>query len=50
MIMEIFFCLGCLHSFRTDTSLKKHKRLCNNHDYCHIQMPNNDNNKNEKNH
>ena len=37
-----FYCLGCLHSFRTDNALKKHERLCNNHDYCHIEMPNKD--------
>ena len=39
-----FYCLGCLHSFRTDNALKKHERLCNNHDYCHVEMPNNDDN------
>ena len=39
-----FYCLGCLHSFRTDNALKKHKRLCNFPDYCHVEMPNNDNN------
>ena len=39
-----FYCLGCLHSFRTDNVLKKHERLCDNHNYCHIEMPNNDNN------
>ena len=34
-----FHCLGCLHSFRTDNKLKRHERLCNNHDYCHVEMP-----------
>ena len=24
--------------------LKKHEKLCDNHEYCHIEMPNNDNN------
>ena len=24
--------------------LKKHERLCDNHDYCHIEMSTNDNN------
>ena len=24
--------------------LKKHNILCNNHDYCHIEVPDNDNN------
>ena len=45
-----FYCLGCLHSFRTDNVLKKHERLCDNHDYCHIEMPNNDNNTLKYNH
>ena len=45
-----FYCLGCLHSFRTDNTLKQHERLCNNHDYCHIEMPNNDNNTLKYNH
>ena len=34
-----FYCLNCLHSFRTDNALKKHKRLCDNNDYCHEAMP-----------
>ena len=38
-----FYCLGCLHSYRTD-KLEKHERLCNNHDYCHTEMPTEDNN------
>ena len=41
---EDIYCLGCLHSYRTDNALKKHERLCNNHDYCHVEMPTNDNN------
>ena len=31
-----FYCLGCLHSFQTDNALKRHERLCNNHNYFHI--------------
>ena len=31
-----FYCLNCLHSFRTD---KKHERLCDNNDYCGVEMP-----------
>ena len=45
-----FYCLGCLHSFRTDNTLKKYERLCNNHDYCHIEMSNNHNNTLKYNH
>ena len=32
-----FYCLGCLHSFRTDNALKRHERLCGNNDYCHVE-------------
>ena len=42
--------MGCLHSFRTDNKLKKHERLCNNHDYCHVEMPTRDNNTLKYNH
>ena len=34
-----FYCLNCLHSFRTDNALKEHEKLCNNHDYCESLMP-----------
>ena len=34
-----FYCLNCLHSFRTDNTLKKHERLCDNNDYCGVEMP-----------
>ena len=38
-----FYCLGCLHSFRTDNALKRHERLCDNNDYCHVEMSTKDN-------
>ena len=48
---EDFYCLGCLHSFRTDNALRKHERLCDcNKDYCHVEMPTEDNNKLQYNH
>ena len=37
-----FYCLGCLHSFRTDNALKRHERLCDNNDYCYVKMPTKD--------
>ena len=33
-----FYCLNCFHSYRTLNKLKKHERVCNNHDYCRIDM------------
>ena len=31
-----------LHSFRTDNPLKRHERLCDNDDYCYVEMPTKD--------
>ena len=31
--------MNCLHSFRTDNSLKRHEKLCDNDDYCDVEMP-----------
>ena len=36
------YCLNCFHSYRTYNILKKHKRVCNNHDYCRVDMPKED--------
>ena len=34
-----FYCLNCFHSHCTLNKLKRHERVCNNHDYCHVDMP-----------
>ena len=34
-----FYCLNCLCSFRTGNALKRHERLCDNNDFCHVEMP-----------
>ena len=34
-----FYCLNCLHAYRTENSLKKHERLCLDNKYCHIKFP-----------
>ena len=34
-----FYCLNCFDSYRTLNKLKKHERVCNNHDYCRVGMP-----------
>ena len=36
---EYFYYLNCLYSFRTENALKKHERLCENNDYCSVEMP-----------
>ena len=35
--------MGCLNSFHTDNVFKRHERLCDKHDYCHVKMPTEDN-------
>ena len=39
-----FYCLNCLHSYRTKSKLKKHDKICKNHDFCNLKMPDVDNN------
>ena len=34
-----FYCLNCLHSYRTKNILKKHEQICKNHDFCNLKMP-----------
>ena len=34
-----FYCLSCFYSYRRLNKLKNHERVCNNHDYCHVDMP-----------
>ena len=40
---EDFYCLNCFHLNRTKNKLEAHKKICGNHDYCHVEMPNEDN-------
>ena len=34
-----FYCLNCFHYYGTHNRLKKHGRVCNDHDYCRVDMP-----------
>ena len=38
-----FYCLNCFQSYTTENKLKKHKKLCENHDYSYVEMPEKDN-------
>ena len=33
------YCLNCFHSYNTKEKLKKHKNVCENHDYCYLEIP-----------
>ena len=39
-----FYCLNCFHPYRTKNKLKKHERLCRDHDFCYVKTPDEDNN------
>ena len=36
---EDFYCLYCFHSYRTKHKLESHKKICENHNYCNVEMP-----------
>ena len=38
-----FHCSNCFHSFRTENKVKKHKKVCENHDYYYVEIPKEDN-------
>ena len=35
-----FYCINCVHSYRTENKLKKHENVCKNYDYCYAEIPN----------
>ena len=37
-----FYCLNCFQSYTTESKLKRHKKVCKNHDYCYVEMPEKD--------
>ena len=38
-----FYCLNYIHSYGTKNKLKSHEKVFNDHDYCYLEMPNDDN-------
>ena len=34
-----FYCLNCFRAYTTKNRLEKHKKVCENHDYCFVEMP-----------
>ena len=38
-----FYCLNYFHSYTTENKLRKHEKICNDHDFCYLKMPNEDN-------
>ena len=40
---KVFYSSNCFYSYSTEKKLKKHEKVCNDHDYCYVEMPNKDN-------
>ena len=38
-----YYCLNCFQSYTTDKKLRKHEKVCENHDFCNLKMPDEDN-------
>ena len=38
-----FYCLNCLHSYTMEKKLRKHERICKDHDFCNTKMSDKDN-------
>ena len=38
-----FYCLNCFHPYTTEKKLRKHERICNDHKFYHLKMPDEDN-------
>ena len=38
-----FYCLNCFRAYTTKNKFGTHKMICENHDYCHGEMPIEDN-------
>ena len=38
-----FYCLNCFKSCTTENKIKTHKQVCENHDYCSVEMLEEDN-------
>ena len=37
---EDFYCLNCFCPYTTKNKLEEHKKICESHEYCHVEMPN----------
>ena len=37
------YCINSFHSYSTKEKLKKHQNVCENHNYCYVEMPEEDN-------
>ena len=47
---ENVYCLNCFHSNRTENKLEAQKKICENHEYCNVEIPTKNNNTIKYNH
>ena len=40
---EVFYSLNCFCAYNIKNKLEEHKKICENHKYCHVEMANEDN-------
>ena len=40
---EDFYCSNCFRAYTTENKLESHKKVCENYDYCFVEMSNEDN-------
>ena len=40
---EDFYCLNCFHPYTTKNRLEKHEKICRDHDFCYVKMPDENN-------
>ena len=38
-----FYCLNCFHLYTKEEKLRKHERICKDHHFCSLKMPDEDN-------
>ena len=39
-----FYCLNCFCAYSTKNKFEAHKKICESHNYCHVELPTKDNN------
>ena len=38
-----FYCLNCFHPYTAEKKFRKHERICNDHEFCRLKMPDENN-------
>ena len=38
-----FYCVNCFYPYTTEKKLRKHERICKDHDFCDLKMSDEDN-------